>query len=288
MDTSHALANADSPMNPGSFYADLWREYLSVTNEFSSKINALENKERVAFPFVMVSSMSGGRAIVPQEVATRITDTLVRYAIEKFTPEGCSSITISRTEYQYKYVDQPFRAISRTSGTSETLVQCFDPQALWDDLVASYGEEEGLNIAYQQAACAIETHFQLHNGDTVKRSKGGVLLKLPVYLDGFDLKNGDKSLTWRSQEDVASVLSNLKTFSTWAQDNTGIVDGADSFYSHLHRSYYAVVSRQSFKIGSHITLTTYNGQFTFMFSHELSEQLQIFIGLYGDITDRQN
>lgn len=209
---------------------------------------------------------------VIEDARRSIFNTLIRTAEEQFGACG-QPVKIDSCDFDDFLPD-------RVRGESDYDLS-FDPVALARKLTELYGGQSGADKALCRVASSLIAFFHIKPNGPITFKRGGIVLDACVRIDDFDKKWGRCRLCYHSGEFVRQGVGYLARFAEWAGDgNTKLA--LEHWQSNLH--YPAeVVSRQVMRNGD-ISVVTYQTRFEFRFSPSLSAQLQVFLGLYGNLT----
>ena len=192
-----------------------------------------------------------------------LADGIVNRARREFAPPGGRLVLDDSAEHKRAGLD--FHEDLRKGKTP-------DLDALWCSLQATYGGGGGASLAYQQAAQHLVSSFGLARRKEVERTASAVILRKRTYSEA---SGGCRRVGYHSQQPTAECLAALATFAGKAGANelarrlNGI--GVHSFeYSY----------RQKLSLPG-LDLVFFKELWEFKFSHELAEQLMLFIGEYG-------
>lgn len=259
----------------GEEYKGLLDEYCARLQEFEEVIRGLKTRERnllarrdddhrLAFS---LNDLDVGNKIYKTKV--NVFDQMIDAAEKRFSPVG-SRLKIKREEV--------LRALALDG---QEAWRTFDPVRVWRYLEEQYGGAKGEEVAWQQTAKALIDAFNIRNDKPVRTVGAQVVLDMSVYLDSFDKKYGKNRLHYHSSEKVGKALTALIGFANW-----GSLDLAENglylAMRELCNTQHEIQSRKTYG-GGGIHIITYQNRFEFRFERRIAEQLQIFIGSFGDL-----
>jgi hypothetical protein len=213
----------------------------------------------------------------PVGMAAAIIRRLVQVASRTFRPPGGVDLRIDVHDFYLLFLCP----VQRTDAFDP---EAFDPAAVWSALVEQYGGRNGFEFGYRQSAEALSRIFRLSQCSAVTRRRAGVVLTLPIHLDGFSKRMGRNCLSTDSRSQLIALEVALPTFASWMGDDDTLAVGAKRLQERFGWGSYEqqqVVSREKIALSDALYVTTYLNRFEFVMSPGLAEQLQVFLGLYG-------
>lgn len=149
-----------------------------------------------------------------------------------------------------------------------------DVDRLWSSLQARYQGDGGREMAYRQAAGRIVRTFGLNRKSEVKRTASAVILRKTVYSEQV-FRSSSRKVGHYSTQFTADCLAGLATFAAKAgfaqmHANLGKVNLYDLTYDY----------REKWSMPG-LDLVFFKDAWEFKFSHEVGNELMLFVGEYG-------
>lgn len=261
-----------APQDPGTAFAGAWERYKATVDGYAKALAGISAE--------LCRATAGQECIdVPsnyqvtewkEKVAKSMRRALIALAATRFAPPGA-----------HLKIDEEPIAERFPLGRDEQLAS-FNPAAIWQYLVETYGGQKGEQEALRQAANQLVNCFRLRRDQEVQTTAGCVVLNLPVYVDVFDKKYSNVArLHYRAREDFCRALGAFEAFA----HHIGRLDLASDLAAQ--KGHWGVtreiVSRARHALGAgDILLVTFTTRFEFRLRQALAEQLQIFLGTYAD------
>lgn len=273
-----AVAGRDKSI--GEKFDDLWKKALASIAHYVESMSGLAEIEQSILPsedYMAAVKVLGDYQLckIHRELASNLRQRLVKHAEDVFAPAG-GNLTINDSELRemFEY--------------DEEKPEKYSLKAIWDFLEQTYGGQAGEEQAWRQTADTLVKKFGLKHRKEVVRKAGRAILELSVYLDDFDKKHSGKNkLSYSSGETVTKVLMELRAFATWSQD-IALANDLGRLYSNFsHNRHDGLISREQFLCGDNqeIILVTYHNKFEFRLTDACASQLQLFLGMYGNLNE---
>jgi hypothetical protein len=275
--------------HPGRLYRRLWAAHLETMSAVDTLLGDLHARESRA----VGDGLAGGRrafgVTTPREAnrllreqAVRIVEALVATASVRFTPRGFAPVGISPVGYVARFIDEACMEPGREYEWERRFrPDQFDPGAVWDALLADWGGTAAEEAICRGAARSIEEYFRLTPDQPVQTRRNGVVLETSIYLDSQPVPAHAKRLHYNSHDDLRRFMDALKTFAIWAGDDE-LAAVAPKVAGYFDMYDYQIESRKRETITPRVVVTTYHTKFAWWLEQSLAEQLQIFLGLYGE------
>jgi hypothetical protein len=264
------------PPTIGEQYANLWASYLQAATDWKITQDDLAKQER-AFNALVEEAYLGVFPIgkhydVDREIqkkAGEIRTHLIRAAQHQFAPPGV------RLEIDSCEVGERFPY-------DEDKPEAFDPAGIWAWLEATYGGDAGERLAWAQTAKELTSHLRM-KGEAVVIRGGYVVLEKHVYIDSFDKKWGRTRIHHSSGESVSKACAALSEIARWAE-RIGLSRDLADFGSSWWRGDRTLESRKQYPLGNNgeVVVVTYQNKFEFKLKKDFAEQVQMFMGTYGE------
>jgi hypothetical protein len=272
--------------HPGRFYAALWADYVALHDSLAAQAEALLHREAQAtglppndYRAAMGDLVDTPDFAVPRKRALRIVGALADIAVVRFTPPGHPPVAIDETPYRQRLIDDACYARDPFGHSEVFIPHRFDPASVWDALAADWDIEKATTAIYRAAARAIEGGFHFDPGQPLDRQRNGVLLRHSVSV-GDRWEPTSNRLHYDCCRRMVDRLKALSTFALWAGDDA-LAESARRWLAHFD-SRCEITSRQRIGITGRLSITTYKQRFDWWIEDGLAEQLQIFLGLYGE------
>ncbi|GAB7544176.1 hypothetical protein [Cupriavidus sp. 8B] len=192
---------------------------------------------------------------------------VVNRARREFSPQGARLELSDEEEREHAGIDIA-DAIDRGAVP--------DLDTLWASLSSRYGAGGGLELAYRQAAQCLIRSFGLSRRQEVQRTASAVILRKSVHSEGVYGRTGVRKIGFSGGRQTAvHCLAALETFAAKA--------GAADLAMRLDRfdlSGLEFTYRQKERFPG-MDLVFYKDYWEFKLSHDLADQLMLFIGEYG-------
>lgn len=151
-----------------------------------------------------------------------------------------------------------------------------DIDGLWASLHARYGGDGGKELAYQQAAQRIIKGFGLNRKKDVQRTASAVVLRLRATSEGCYGRSARK-LGYYSCQHAGDCLQGLMAFAAKA-GHQALAIGLGRL--NVHTLEYSYREKRSFP---GLDVVFFKDAWDFKFSHQIAEELMLFIGEYGAV-----
>lgn len=206
-----------------------------------------------------------------ETAAAKLMSGLILHASRIYAPVGTS-------------LEIDSNAVTRRFPINSNAFADFNPAAIWQYLEETYGGNAGETETWRQTAKGISDAFFRAMRSEVVRKGNFVVLEKSVYLDSIDKKfSGKNKLSYSCCGSLYDAFRHLSAFARWAERHhlAGDLNCAGNDY---YRSHSEIESRKQYPMGvnGEIVVVTYHNKFEFKVRADVAEQLQIFMGMYGE------
>lgn len=266
----------------GEQYRDIFRRYCQAVDAWAAALHVVGNDERALVDSIKFRSWYAIETLadfkvadMKESAAKEIRKRLVHLAMEVFAPPG------GKLEIDDYAIGQQFPV-------SSDAPESFDPAPVWEYLEAAYGGEAGQRLAWEQVAQAFKSQFfgRYRESPPEVVMKGGyVVLEVRVWLDDFDKKMGKARLSYSAADGIRHKCNALADIAAWAEREQ-LARDLQRFPQEVDRFSTEIVSRKQYPLGENgeMVVVTYQSKFEFKLRQDFAEQLQIFLGTYGEDT----
>lgn len=257
-------------------YERIWSEYVRALKTCQAALSEVDNQIRAEIMVMPPAMQKYGAPFWASDIdanekalsaARGVLAALIRYAASRFAPEGVR-LEIDSGPWM--------RAAGLDVWPADFNPESFDPVAVWRRLEEAYDGEKGGELAYKKAAFTIANEFSMAHHEPEYR-RGKLVLTDRVTTEGW---GGKRVVAIGADSGVARIFSALADFAVWAGSPylaSWLREEGPQWRFSSHRE---VISRERFVCGD-LTYITYNNHFEYLLAAPLAEQLQQFIGLYG-------
>jgi len=280
--TSTNVTNSSAPDTPptiGEKFGKLWRDYVAAVDAWASDLSRLSSVEQTVLRsedyMAAIKPMSTYDAEkLKLDTSRNIRSRIKRHAEQVFGPPG-GKLDVDDGDLNKQFPLETNHAVN------------FDPAALWVYLEKKYGGSAGQEIAHAQAAQAFIHAFSLRQSSPMERKGGFVILSRSVWIDDHYKKwNKENRPSHSSQQSIADHIGALIGFATWAERHELKIDLhrlREAFCAHG----FSIETRKQYACGDkgEIVIVTFNKSFEYRIREDVANQLNLFIGTYGQMGD---